>query len=557
MVLYFCNKSRKNSFYRSVQSALIKLGFFLAFSNITTPKVLAAEEIFLDYGPLQFSLSVESLKNYAETGKITGDLKSYADFLTPEQLETLRVGLTTQADIKPLSIAQFFYSYQGERILERVGQIIKTKAGQPGFYAIRSALILAAAQEDGLTPINFLEAFPTSGIKLDSARGFEIIDELSQVIQTSDRAIAAVQEEAIAEALSETSDVATSLNGNGSYTYQIKSFFLRDQERKRNFPVDLYLPQTNSNAKPLPLIIISHGLGSDRSSMAYFAKYMASYGFAVAVPEHPGSNASQIENLLEGFANDVTPPDEFVNRPLDITFLLDQLETEYAGQIDTQNTGIIGQSFGGYTALAVAGAELNFEALTLACENLDRSFNISLFLQCVALNLPQETTQTNLRDPRIASAIAINPLSSAVFAPEGLSQINVPVMIVSGSDDPVTPALLEQIRPFSWLDTPEKYLVLMEGGTHFSVLNESGGTIPVPEAALGPDPRIAQNYIRQLGLLFFSDRSLPSAEFGCLCSTYATNISQREMPLSLIQSLDESSLEVISKRRFFPQLRKN
>lgn len=549
MMLSIFNQSRKGNVNKLLRSILIKLGFILTLSNFTTPKVLAAEEIILNYGPFQFSLSVKALKVYAEEGKITGDLKDYANFLTAEQLETLQVGLTTKADIKPLSIAQFFYSFQGERILERVGQIIKTEGGQPGFYAIRSALILAAAEEDGLTPINFLEAFPTSGIKVDSDRGFEIIEELSQVIQTSERAIAAVQEEALIEASQENQNSIPGINGNGGYAYQIESFFLKDESRKRSFPVDLYLPQTSTN-QLLPLIVISHGLGSDRSSMAYFAQYMASYGFAVAVPEHPGSNASQIENLLEGFANDVTPPEEFINRPLDITFLLNQLELKYGDQVDTNDVGIIGQSFGGYTALAVAGAELNFAALNSACENLDSSFNVSLFLQCVALKLPQETTETDLRDSRITSAIAINPLTSAVFAQEGISQIDIPVMIVSGSEDPVTPALLEQIRPFSWLDTSQKYLVLLEGGTHFSVLNESGGTIPVPKAALGPDPQIAQNYVKQLGLLFYSDRYTEKESlFGCLCSTYAASISQSEMPLSLIESLGESAIEVISTKR--------
>jgi len=40
------------------------------------------------------------------------------------------------------------------------------------------------------------------------------------------------------------------------------------------------------------VIVISHGLGSDRTSFEYLATALASY-FA-AVPEHPGSNAQQL-----------------------------------------------------------------------------------------------------------------------------------------------------------------------------------------------------------------------------------------------------------------------
>lgn len=536
----------KNSFALNLKSILLKLGFLFTMTQFATPKVMAAEEILVNYGPLQFPLSIETLRVYAEEGEITEELASYADLLTPQQLETLRTGLLVKPDIEPLSISQFFYSYQGEKLLERVGQIVKTQAGQPGFYAIRSALILAAASEEGLTPLNFLETFPTEGIQVDSGQGFQFIEELSGIIQTTERAIAAIEEEALAEAAQEVQNFPEGINGNGDFAYNQITLSLKDESRNRNFPVDLYLPERNLNNRPFSLIVISHGLGSTRSTFAYLAQYLASYGFAVAVPEHPGSNAEQIQNLLEGFANDVTPAEEFIDRPLDITYLLDRLEAQYGSIINTEDVGILGQSFGGYTALALAGAELNFSALNRACDNLDKSFNVSLFLQCLALELPQEETPIDLSDPRITSAIAINPLTSAIFGEVGISKIEIPVMLVSGSADPVTPALPEQIKPFTWLDVPEKYLALMKGGTHFSVLNESSGSVPVPAAAIGPDPQIGQNYLKQLALLFFSDRYYAqNPQFGSLSASYAASISQPIMPLSLIESLDEDKIEIL------------
>ncbi len=536
----------KNSFALNLKSILLKLGFLFTMTQLTTPKVMAAEEILVNYGPLQFPLSIETLRVYAEEGEITEELASYADLLTPQQLETLRTGLLVKPDIEPLSISQFFYSYQGEKLLERVGQIVRTQAGQPGFYAIRSALILAAASEEGLTPLNFLETFPTAGIQVDSRQGFQFIEELSGIIQTTEKAIAAIEEEALVEAAQEVQNFPEGINGDGNFAYDRTTLSLKDESRDRNFAVDLYLPKRNLNDRPFSLIVISHGLGSDRSTFAYLGRYLACYGFAVAIPEHPGSNAEQIQNLLDGFANDVTPAAEFIDRPLDITYLLDRLEAQYGSIINTEDVGIIGQSFGGYTALALAGAELNFSALDTACDNLDKSFNVSLFLQCLALELPTEETPIDLSDPRIISAIAINPLTSAIFGEVGISKIEIPVMLVSGSADPVTPALPEQIKPFTWLDVAEKYLVLMKGGTHFSVLNESSGSVPVPAAAIGPDPQVGQNYLKQLALLFFSDRYYAqNPQFGSLSASYAASISQPIMPLSLIKSLDEDKIEIL------------
>lgn len=531
--------------------ALINLGCCLTAPYWVTKGAEAADEIFLNYGPLEFSLSLDSLETYATEGKIEGELNSYAGYLTPEQLKTFREALTTSFDLDHLAIAQFLYSYQGEKILERASKVIQTKAYQPGFYAIRAALILAAADREGggLSPLNILKKFPTTGIRIDSQRGLQIIQDLSKLVGQSRETIASVEKEAIRESQQATArkqNIWRNLLQSGYHSYQKQVLTLNDRRRRRRFPVDLYLPQTTvgqGKNKGLPLIVISHGLGSDRSTFQYFAQHLASHGFAVAVPEHPGSSSRQIQALLSGFANDVTPPRELIDRPLDISFMLDELTKKYGTQLDTNNVGIIGQSFGGYTALALAGAKLNFAELDYQCSNLDDSWNLSLLLQCLALELPGG--KFDLQDERITSAIAINPLTSAIFGRSGFEQIDIPVMLVSGSADPITPALTEQIRPFTWLNTANKYLVLLNSGTHFSTLSESSGSIPVPPQAIGPSPKVAQNYIKQLGLAFFQTYLLQNPAYAAyLNASYAAQISQDEIPLSLVRSLDEEIVKL-------------
>ena len=531
--------SKPSSFITKACLILFNLGICLGFTSLIPSKAASAEEILLDYGPLQFSLSVEYLEIYAREGKIKGNLRDYARFLTPGQLEDLKIALVTSAEVTPLAVAQFLYSTQGEKILEQVGQVVQTKARQPGFYAIRSALILSAADEEGLTPLNILKKFPTYGIRINSDRGFQILENLSNIIHKTARAIAKVETTALQERESETivdlSPIPNFLKP-GSISFRKQILTLRDEKRRRVFPLELYLPQQQIRGSRLPLVIISHGLGSDRNTFAYLARHLASHGFAVAVPEHPGSNSRQINALLSGLASDVTPPRELIDRPLDIKYLLDYLTAEYGELIDVDNVGIIGQSFGAYTALAVAGAELNFPQLKQDCPNIDDSLNVSLLLQCIGLNLPGESF--NLYDERIVAAIAINPLASSIFGQEEISKIKIPVMIVSGSADPVTPALSEQIQPFTWLTTAEKYLALLRGGTHFSTLNDSPGSISLPEQAIGPDPSIAQDYVKQLGLVFFSTYIARQAEYQpYLSADYAASISRSLLPLNFVQSL--------------------
>lgn len=530
-------RTLKNFSLLQLAFAVCNLGLCLGIPVVLVSKTLAAEKIYLDYGPLQFSLPVESLELYARKGIIDANFTNYAHFLTPAQLEQLRTALLSKADITPLAVAQFLYSPQGERILSKVAQVVQTKAGQSGFYAIRSALIMATADPEGLTPLNILKKFPTYGIRLNSQRGFQIIENLSTIVQETNRAIVEVQQEAKNESSAHNlpqNALYPNFSKPGNFSYRKQLLSLEDRSRNRSFPVDLYLP---NNSGRLPLIVISHGLGGDRSSFAYLARHLASYGFAVAVPEHPGSNAGQIQALFNGFANKVTLPEELIDRPLDIKFLLDYLESNYQQQLQVRQVGIIGQSFGAYTALVLAGARLNLPSLNQACRDLDNSLNLSLLLQCIALELPNR--KFDLRDKRIVSAIAINPLTSAVFGQEGMREIKIPVMLVSGSADPVTPALSEQIEPFTWLTTPEKYLVLLNGATHFSTIQESSGSIPLPSQAIGPDPSLAQTYIKQLSLVFFKSYVAQNSNYKTyLNAHYASKISRSVLPLSLVRSLN-------------------
>lgn len=544
----------------SLGIAVLNIGLLLAPVAIPSP-ARGAQQIYIPYGPMEFSLPVSALALYAKEGKINQELAAYARYLDPKQLEQLRKVLVTRIDVTPVAIAQFLYSPQGKIILERIGQIVQTKAGQDGFYAIRSALILAAAEPDGLTLLNVLQKFPTYGIKINSARGFQLIDELSNLIKSTGSAIAAVEQQAIAEAstqdLSQGSLQASSstlgynpfsqkpdLRKTGSVSFSKQSLMLTDLRRRRTLPVDLYLPTSSSPLSRgglVPVIVISHGLGSDRLTFAYLAEHLASYGFAVAVPEHPGSNADQIKALINGLANEVTSPAEVIDRPLDIKFLLDELERTYGKQLNLQQVGVIGQSFGGYTALALAGAKINFEQLAKDCGPSNNSLNLSLLLQCRAEELPIIDYQ--LSDKRVQAAIAINPVDSTIFGESQLSKIQIPLMLVAGSDDTVAPALPEQIRPFTWLTTPNKYLVLLNDGTHFSTLAESTGGVPVPETAIGPSPALAQDYMKALGLAFFETYIAKNSDYKpYLSAAYAQFLSKNPLPVNLVQSLTAEQL---------------
>ncbi|MEG3976920.1 alpha/beta hydrolase, partial [Microcoleus sp. herbarium8] len=529
------------------------LGLFAFTAVCTAAPAFGAERIYVTYGPLEESVPIESLALFAKEGKIDSNLDGFAQYAQKSQLAQIRSALQAKAEISPVTIAQFLYTPQGEVLLERLGRVVQTKARQPGFYAIRAALILAAADPEGLTILNVLQKFPTYGIRIDVARALGIADQLTSLINRSNRAIAGVIKLSEAAAASEPAiPPAEMLQPQlpGPYTWQKSSVTITSPSRNRTFDMDIYLPL--QSPQPAPVVVISHGLGSDRLSFEYLAKQLASYGFAVAVPEHPGSNAQQIQNLVTGKTNEVAQPAEFINRPLDIKDLLDYLtklsttNPAYRGLLDLQRVGIIGQSFGGYTALTLAGAGINFAQLDKDCQRENETWNLSLLLQCRARSL--DRNQYNFSDPRIKAAIAINPIASSILGETNLSQIKIPIMVVGGSADTVAPALLEQIQPFTWLTSPNKYLVLMNNGTHFSTIEDSPQSVFLPPPdVIGPEPALARRYVNGLSVAFMETYLNNKSNFRpYLQPNYALSISRDTLGLRILRSLTPEQLQQFS-----------
>ncbi|MBD2305392.1 alpha/beta hydrolase [Chroococcidiopsis sp. FACHB-1243] len=576
--------------------------WFLPIPGIAN-SAIAAKKIYISYGAIERSISVNSLESYAKKGIVDDELATYAAYVSPQRLLQLQRVLLKRIDLSPVAVSQFLYTPTGTTLLERLGEVVQTESRQSGFYALRSALVLAAADPKGLTLLNILHKFPTN-VRVNMGRMLQLAEALETLISQSRRAIALISENstvAAAQVQGINFSQLPDLRSPGRFSWSKQTLKLSDRRRDRAFVADLYLPReqgagsreqgkesrgageqgsrgaegqlpiTNyqlpiTNYQRFPVIVISHGLGSDRTSFIYLAEQLASYGFAVAVPEHPGSNAEQLRSLFSGQAAEVAEPSEFVNRPLDVKYLLDELErlnvVNPDWQLNVQRAAIIGQSFGGYTALALAGASLNFSQLRQDCNNPKDIWNLSLLLQCRALALP--LTQDNLKDWRIKAAIAINPFTSSIFGELGLRKIQIPVAIVSSSADTIAPALPEQIIPFAWLTTERKYLISIDRASHFSTIGESAAEdadpIPLPAQVIGPNPAIARRYVSILSVAFmetYLDRNPQYRPY--LSSSYIQTISQAPLDVSLVSSLPLTQLAnsicavVTAQQNFCPQ----
>ena len=145
-------------------------------SAVLLPKpAISAERIYLLYGPLKFSLSVEALEIYATEGRITSEFAFYANQFDEPTLLQLRQMLEKRYYLNHVTLYRFTHTPMVKEILKRMGEIISTHPSRNGFYAIRGALILAATHQQGWTFIDVMHHFPTQGISINTELAMELL----------------------------------------------------------------------------------------------------------------------------------------------------------------------------------------------------------------------------------------------------------------------------------------------------------------------------------------------------------------------------------------------
>jgi predicted dienelactone hydrolase len=535
---------------KNIKSSLVSLVLSTSAVLFTVP-AKAAERIKFNFPPFgQFDIEIEDLQNFVATREVSTELAYYLNRLPSDQRARLPELLSTPLELDPLSIAKFSNSTIGEALIKNFGKGIRADVNRNGFYALRGAIVAAAFDPKGLTVINLLDKFPLSTVYIDLKvldRYVERGESLFRNRQAIDRAFFSVQPPS---QLNYQKFIPESSQMRGKYVWLQQTFTYNNPQRTEEGYFDLYQPQTE---QPVPLIVISHGLASNRQTFAYLAKHLASHGFAVAVIEHDEIGFEKFDNFLSG-SERFPEPNNLIDRPLDVKYVLDRLESEINPQlgnkIDLQQVGAIGQSFGGYTSLALAGGQLAANKNAAECQEdnyQDVLLDLSSLAKCTFNELDRPLLQ--LRDPRIKAVIAINPLSK-VFDKAGMSSIKIPTMLISGTNDLIMPPVAEQIFPFVWLNSEiDKYLVLVKPGTHFSFLQEGLGVLPVPDTVVGPSPTSAYPLLKALSTAFFKLHLAQQTEY----QTYLQNNRSQQLEdnvfeWSLIRQLSPSQLREIIKR---------
>ncbi|MFM7325046.1 MAG: alpha/beta hydrolase, partial [Nodosilinea sp.] len=438
----------------------------------------ASDQVVLAFGPFSRSIPTESLVKFAETGVVDRPLAPFLRRLNAAQREQLRTALTARRTINLVPLSQWFNSPMGDRSLQFLGKLVQTDAGLNGRQALRAAIV-AAAEDGDISVIDIVRNFPTPSLQIDLSQALAIGRQVwAEALETIAIVDTLRQESGAAAARPPALDLAAlpDLTQPGPHAIRQVSITLVDVSRDRTYPADVFLPQNLAAITgPLPIVVISHGLGDSRASFFELAAHVASHGFAVALPDHVGSNSTQKQAMLTGLDHETFRAQDFLDRPLDISFLLDELErlnaTTFEGRLDVSRVTAAGHSFGGYTALALGGATIDFDRLAQRCDPAANLLvDAAMVLECRALELREDAAvmerfAQGTQDDRVKLVIALATVSN-LFGPRGMAQVSIPVMVLGGEVDLLAPVVPQQVAAFSWLQGSDRYLYLGENTSH-------------------------------------------------------------------------------------------
>ncbi|MEM9005295.1 MAG: chlorophyllase [Cyanobacteria bacterium P01_F01_bin.86] len=215
---------------------------------------------------------------------------------------------------------------------------------------------------------------------------------------------------------------------------------------------DIYFPVLSTSSSSddlLPIALFLQGANVDKSEYSVFASTVASYGFAVVVPNHPSdvfaplgvpdglfAEQAQIDDVLSYVRSENSNSDSPIN-----------------GILDPDKLVLLGHSFGGIVGLNAIEGSCNFptclDDFTRPPELLGGAFYASALIQ--------------------ANLEGITP---------PLDNKNIPIALLAGELDGVTPFPFVE-ETFNQIQQPPKSLITVGGANHYSITNRNNPPGPV------------------------------------------------------------------------------
>ena len=229
--------------------------------------------------------------------------------------------------------------------------------------------------------------------------------------------------------------------------------------------IELWKPIQDLNEKDL--IIFMPGLGGDIGNFRWIGSQLSKKGWPVIFIDHEGSNSETFKSVIKGEEALPGGADNYLYRVKDLSEIINA-NKEGIFNLKSQSYILMGHSLGSVVAFLYEG-NTPTNGFEERCDKALVDFavtNLSKLLQCQLsqIQLPEFNSSSDLK-----ALIGFNTFGSLIWPyPEEIG-INIPILLIGGTYDLITPLLSEQFKVFlSAESNSNNRFLVVEGASHFS-----------------------------------------------------------------------------------------
>jgi predicted dienelactone hydrolase len=191
-----------------------------------------------------------------------------------------------------------------------------------------------------------------------------------------------------------------------------------------------YGVEVHEGADPVPgkhpVVLLSHGWGGNYRRMGWLSTGLAERGAIVIAVNHPGSTTGETGNL--DALNHWT-------RAQDLSAALDRALADpvLGALIDEKHISAAGFSYGGWTALSLAGLKGSRDGLDRFCNDPAKAISHCadiLKAGIVIGAIDKVKWETSYKDRRISSVAAIDPALTWGLSTNDTAELDVPMLLI-------------------------------------------------------------------------------------------------------------------------------
>ena len=463
------------------------------FSFYSTSNLKAAEKINIKFEEMSFPLTIDQLSNletYINDSTEVMDWFKQNGFLKVFELSKfLKFPVFQEESLN----RQVLRSWVGRKILSELSNTILVPDDNDGIKVFNTIEDLLEVKSE-VSTLEILKALPDEEISLD-------IDNLILIISSWKKELAKQQN--LITKLNSLEKTTKNFSNNkiNKYEKDIIKVTKKIYSPSRAEPLKIELWKNRIESSEKDLIIFMHGLGGNINNFRWLGIELSQKGWPVLFIDHEGSNSEALLEVLEG--SDVIPNsvDLFLNRIKDLDAVINAHNNGEFG-LTNDSYILMGHSLGALTAFLYEG-DLPKEGLDKRCKIALKDLavtNLSKLIQCQLNEIPFPEIN-NLK--KATGIIGFNSFGSTIWPKEKDSGIDIPVLLIGGTYDLITPLISEQFKVFlSTTSNPLNRFLIIEGASHFSPIRinddysddlEIKDIFKINKSFIGSNPYAVQN----------------------------------------------------------------